>query len=176
MSVDVMHAPAPADEQPPEDDEYVGDWSGREPDWFGEQRQKLGALDDKPPPEDYELEVGEDWVDPNPPMTDAEVIELLGPGAHRDKDGYWLRAPLTREPFDPGPDYANVSERGERDAYVDAEINWPAFWNEDLTARHYLLEPLAPRGRAVTIVSKAKEGKSELALFCAVQLARGLKA
>jgi hypothetical protein len=31
-----------------------------------------------------------DW-DPKPPMSDAEVIELLGPGTRRDDRGYWQR-------------------------------------------------------------------------------------
>jgi AAA domain len=62
-----------------------------------------------------------------------------------------------------------------RDGYIVAEIDWPQFWEQDLTARDFILEPVAPRGRAVTIVSKAKEGKSELALFCAVARAQGLK-
>jgi hypothetical protein len=62
-----------------------------------------------------------------------------------------------------------------RDGYIVAEINWSQFWSQDLTARDFVLEPLAPRGRAITIVSKAKEGKSELALFCAVARAQGLR-
>jgi AAA domain len=71
----------------------------------------------------------------------------------------------------PGDDLSTV-----RTGYEAAELDWSAFWARDLTARDFHLDPLAPRGRAVTIVSKAKEGKSELSLFCAVRLALGKKA
>jgi len=70
----------------------------------------------------------------------------------------------------------NSTARLTDNAYTVAEIDWSEFWNEDLTARDYALDPLAPRGRPVTVISKAKEGKSELVLWCTVQRALGRKA
>ena len=153
------------------------------------------------------LEGGDD--DPSRRLTDDEVIELLGPGAHRDETGRWVKPQPTREPFDPGHDYAHVRPRisptfvppngqgdessapgpratdpsglgghtaaGISDGYVVSEIEWRAFWARDLTAHDYTIEPLAPTGRAISIVSKPKDGKTELCIYCAVQLALGRK-
>jgi KaiC/GvpD/RAD55 family RecA-like ATPase len=73
-----------------------------------------------------------------------------------------------------GGDDDGVDRDGD-DGYTLAEVDWSEFWKKDLTARDYAIDPIAPRGRATTIVSPAKEGKSELALYCAVQRGRGLK-
>jgi RecA-family ATPase len=52
-------------------------------------------------------------------------------------------------------------------------IDWAEFWKRDRTVGDYLAEPLLPRGRAVALYARAKEGKSLLALDVAAALATG---
>jgi putative DNA primase/helicase len=65
-----------------------------------------------PPLGDADVPPEDDTVEWNAPMTDDEVIELLGPGTYKDETGAWRKPPLEREPFDPGPNISGVGERG----------------------------------------------------------------
>jgi len=57
---------------------------------------------------------------------------------------------------------------------VDIFIDWHTFAQRDATARPWLVEGLWPAGRAVALWANAKEGKSELALWCAARIAMGM--
>jgi AAA domain len=52
----------------------------------------------------------EDSVEWNAPMSDDEIRSMGY--THKDATGRWVKLPLEREPFNPGPDYAHVEERG----------------------------------------------------------------
>jgi hypothetical protein len=60
-------------------------------------------------------------------MSDDEVIEMLGPGTHRDPGGRWVKPKHERELFDAGP---NVSGVAEREPDGRARIS-PAFVGRD---------------------------------------------
>jgi putative DNA primase/helicase len=65
----------------------------------------------EPPPLGDGDAPSDDTAEWNEPMTDAEVIELLGPGTRKVGDGYWVRPHIERDPFDPGPNISGVAER-----------------------------------------------------------------
>jgi hypothetical protein len=52
-------------------------------------------------------------------------------------------------------------------------IDWREFAKRDTTAHLWLVENLWPVGRAIALWAGAKEGKSELVLWCAAKLAMG---
>ncbi|MFN8585976.1 MAG: AAA family ATPase [Dehalococcoidia bacterium] len=52
-------------------------------------------------------------------------------------------------------------------------INWATFWGHEHRDEEWLLEPLLPRARAVSLYSPAKSGKSLLVLDVAARLATG---
>jgi hypothetical protein len=52
-------------------------------------------------------------------------------------------------------------------------LNWDEFEHRDVTERFWLVEDFWPEGRAMALWADAKEGKSELALWCAAKLAMG---
>jgi hypothetical protein len=52
-------------------------------------------------------------------------------------------------------------------------IDWEAFINRDATVNRWLVEGFWPWGRAMALWAGAKEGKSELALWCACKMALG---
>ena len=52
-------------------------------------------------------------------------------------------------------------------------IDWHAFIERDSTVNRWLVEDFWPWGRAMALWAGAKEGKSELALWCACKLALG---
>ncbi len=54
-----------------------------------------------------------------------------------------------------------------------SSIDWADFWAADDPGAAWLLEPIVPAGRAVAIFSKAKEGKSLLALDITAAAATG---
>jgi len=56
---------------------------------------------------------------------------------------------------------------------VSAFIDWHAFLQRDSTERRWLVEDFWPYGRALALWADAKAGKSELALWCAGNLALG---
>jgi putative DNA primase/helicase len=66
---------------------------------------------DPPPLGDADVPPDEP-VEWNEPMTDDEVMELLGPGAYKDETGAWRKPQIEHDAFDAGPDYAHVAERG----------------------------------------------------------------
>jgi hypothetical protein len=72
----------------------------------------------------------------------------------------------------------NVTEAGSLTVnYQDSlpiPINWPAFAKRDLNPRSWLVEHFWPRGRGMALYAAAKEGKSELTLWCAGCLAMGV--
>jgi hypothetical protein len=137
MSVETTYAPAPVDQAPPEDDEYVGDWVGDEPGWLLEQGQKLGTLDDKPPPEDDELEEGDEWVDPNPPLTEAEIAEHVAAGYKLPSvHGYYARPPPERAPVDAGYGLARVAERGPTNNGQSPPSIGADFWTQRVSLEH----------------------------------------
>lgn len=53
------------------------------------------------------------------------------------------------------------------------EINWEDFWSTPLEAPVYLLFPLLPQGRTVTVYAEPKAGKSLLGLEVSVKVATG---
>jgi hypothetical protein len=62
------------------------------------------------------------------------------------------------------------------DVYQPGEsifLDWQAFANRDTTVHRWLVENFWPWGRAMALWASAKEGKSELALWCAAKLALG---
>jgi RecA-family ATPase len=52
-------------------------------------------------------------------------------------------------------------------------IDWPDFWNTDVSADDWLIEPIVARGRQTAVYSMAKTGKSLLALDMAASAAMG---
>lgn len=52
-------------------------------------------------------------------------------------------------------------------------IDWAAFWAQDSPEQDWLIEPIVPAGRQVAVFSRAKTGKSLLALDVAAALATG---
>jgi hypothetical protein len=56
---------------------------------------------------------------------------------------------------------------------LGAFIDWQAFLQRDSTDRRWLVEDFWPYGRALALWADAKAGKSELALWCAGNLALG---
>jgi hypothetical protein len=56
---------------------------------------------------------------------------------------------------------------------ADIAIDWRAFALRDSTPQAWLVDRFWPAGRAMALWAKAKEGKSELALWCAARLAMG---
>jgi hypothetical protein len=56
----------------------------------------------------------------------------------------------------------------------DIFIDWQEFARRDVTPRAWLVDDFWPLGRAMALWARAKEGKSELALWCAARLAMGL--
>jgi AAA domain len=59
------------------------------------------------------------------------------------------------------------------DSQVD-QINWPTFWEEDTSFEDFLLWPLVARNRATALYSRAKAGKSLLALEMVANVASGI--
>ncbi len=65
---------------------------------------------------------------------------------------------------------ASVSEPPSDDFVID----WVRFWAEDHASEEWLVEPLLPRGRGIATYSRAKMGKSLLALDICARLSLGL--
>ncbi len=76
-----------------------------------------------------------------------------------------LADPETGEIIEP----TSVSEEAP-DGFVD----WHRLWTEEHVSEDWLIEPLLPRGRGVAMYSKAKAGKSLLALDVCVRASMGL--
>jgi len=57
---------------------------------------------------------------------------------------------------------------------ADIYINWQEFAKRDTVAHQWLVEDFWPLGRAMALWANAKEGKSELALWCVGNLAMGI--
>jgi len=53
-------------------------------------------------------------------------------------------------------------------------IDWPSFWLGGATDHDWLVEGFWPLGRAMLLHAPAKEGKSELVMWWAIQMATGL--
>lgn len=60
---------------------------------------------------------------------------------------------------------------GDNSPYVD----WSTFWSDDVGEHEWLIEGFWPAGRAVLLHAPAKTGKSLFALYCAVELALGVR-
>ena len=55
----------------------------------------------------------------------------------------------------------------------ESRITWPGFFDKERAGEDWLVEPIIPRNRQVVIYSKAKQGKSLLALEIAAAVATG---
>jgi hypothetical protein len=53
-------------------------------------------------------------------------------------------------------------------------IDWNEFWNADTTIATWLIDGFWPLGKKVGVYAKQSEGKSEWALWCALQVVTGL--
>ncbi|MCZ7575674.1 MAG: AAA family ATPase [Dehalococcoidia bacterium] len=71
--------------------------------------------------------------------------------------------------------WAEIAEPIEGEAIADGPepVNWADFWARDHLVEDWLLEPLIPMARSVSIYSPAKSGKSLLSLDLAARLATG---
>lgn len=58
-------------------------------------------------------------------------------------------------------------------SYAASLIDWTTFWQRDLRLEDWLCDPIIPRGKAIAIYAKAKQGKSLLILDVAARLATG---
>lgn len=77
---------------------------------------------------------------------------------------------------DPADSPHEESSRGgddETDRSIQP-LDWEAFWAADRTEDDWFIEGFWPRGRAMVLHAKAKEGKSEFVLFCVLCLVRGV--
>lgn len=70
-------------------------------------------------------------------------------------------ASLTEPPAGVDPDTGEVTEPTDLDRL---RIDWSGFWSVDRTAEEWLVEPVIPRGRNVSITARHKTGKSEFVL------------
>jgi hypothetical protein len=75
------------------------------------------------------------------------------------------------KPADPTPvgDYQQATDDDTPSIFID----WQAFAKRDSSQHHWLVEKFWPWGRAMALWAGAKEGKSELVLWCAGCLALG---
>jgi hypothetical protein len=64
-------------------------------------------------------------------------------------------------------------QAGPDDVLPDIAIDWEEFARRDVTPHEWLVDDFWPMGRAMALYANAKEGKSELALWCAGRLAMG---
>jgi hypothetical protein len=53
-------------------------------------------------------------------------------------------------------------------------VDWPTLWTTERAAEDWIVEQLWPKGRSILLHAPAKEGKSELALYCVACLALGV--
>jgi hypothetical protein len=83
---------------------------------------------------------------------------------HDDIAGVRFNVPPEPEPSTNGQ-HADVSH--------GIWLDWSAFANRDDAERRWLVEGFWPWGRAMALWAAAKTGKSELALWCAINLALG---
>jgi len=98
----------------------------------------------------------------------------------REQDQYSLlwqydHITLSGEPPDPATQAA-FDALTASEPWLPSErfINWEKFAKRDSTPRQWLVESFWPLGRAMALYASAKEGKSELVLWCAAKLALGV--
>jgi len=72
-----------------------------------------------------------------------------------------------------GPTFNVAVPEPAAEQQPSAFIDWHAFLQRDSTERRWLVEDFWPYGRALALWADAKAGKSELALWCAGNLALG---
>lgn len=77
-------------------------------------------------------------------------------GTHAEYDGTYV-----------DPETGEIHEDGPQ------PIDWPTFWATDYLAEDWLLEPVLPRGRSVSLYAGAKSGKSLLTLDMIARLVTG---
>jgi hypothetical protein len=53
-------------------------------------------------------------------------------------------------------------------------VDWTALWSAERAPEEWIVDQLWPRGRSILLHAPAKEGKSELALYCVACLALGV--
>jgi hypothetical protein len=162
------------------DDEYT--WDKLTP----EQQQKITAR------------LAEVWADQDPvtywgSMTEKDRRELLWGFAHPHPDlGAWVAEQnrieqqadaATQAALDRlyGPESAN-GNNGNTAKWDDPDdelsrlphpLDWAEFVQRDPDDRRWLIEGFWPWGRGMALWASGKEGKSELALWCALKLALG---
>lgn len=83
-----------------------------------------------------------------------------------------------REAIEAGADWTVPAGRLHESATKSAApglapVDWETFWSVDGPEKDWLVEPILPRGRQVATYSRAKTGKSLLALEVAAALATG---
>jgi hypothetical protein len=87
----------------------------------------------------------------------------------------WAVGRALAKATDPPTDGADEDESpdlpGDNSPYVD----WATFWTDDVGEHEWLIEGFWPAGRAVLLHAPAKTGKSLFALYCAVELALGVR-
>lgn len=94
----------------------------------------------------------------------ARDLAARGYGERADPDLSWINMPPP-----PAADMTEATEAG-----VDAPyIVWSTFWDTDSSPQEWLVHPLIPKGRSVSISAPGGTGKSLLALHVAAAIATG---
>eukprot|EP00752_Nemacystus_decipiens_P016655 g14895.t1 len=73
----------------------------------------------------------------------------------------------------PAEQIVPTTEDGELDLSFANLIDWPTFWDDDHSVEDWLVWPLVPRARGVSLFAEAKQGKSTIALAILAAAATG---